>query len=195
MKGERERRNDLTTVDESRLAVWGGSGVVPSLRALCAGQHMTEQQNARSHAHLPEEVRHHHVWKGLGPSGDLGGQKRAGLDRRRLSQQPDRVSKPHCPGAEQRHGLPRIQVWGHPRDGRWSPVSSYLRGLEPWQTWPGPPSIPYSQSPGHRRRAESVSEQRSHKFPAFTWPQLTESSARGGGRCRVRRSLLLPNTL
>lgn len=135
-------------MDESRLAVWGGSGVVPSLHALCVGQHMTEQQNARSHAHLPEEVRHHHVWKGLGPSGDLGGQKRAGLDRRHLLQQPDRVSKPHCPGAEQRHGLPRIQVWGHPRDGRWSPVSSYLRGLEPWQTWPGPPSVPYSQSPG-----------------------------------------------
>ena len=33
-------------------------------------------------------------------------------------------------------------------------VSSYLQGLEPWQTWPGPPSVPYSQSPGHRRWAE-----------------------------------------
>ena len=165
----------------------------PPLRALCAGQHVTEQQNAGSHAHLPEEVRHHHVWKGLGPSGDLGGQKQAGLDRR-CSQQPDRVSKPHCPGAKQWHGLPRIQVRGHTHDGRWSPVSSYLRGLEPGKERPDPPSAPYSQSPGHRRCGESMSEQRSHMFPAFSRPQLTKSSARGGGVCGVGCCLLLPNT-
>ena len=67
-------------------SVWGGSGGRPLAPRPLRGQHMTEPQNARSHAHLPEEVRHHHVWKGLGPSGDLGGQKQAGLDRRHLLQ-------------------------------------------------------------------------------------------------------------
>lgn len=83
-----------------------GRGVAPSLRALCAGQHTTEQQNARSHAHLPEEVRHHHVWKGLGPSGDLGGQKQAGLDRRHLCSSQTGSANPTAPGRSSGMGSP-----------------------------------------------------------------------------------------
>lgn len=152
---------------------------------------MIEPQNARSHAHLPEEVRHHHVWKGLGPSGDLGGQKQAGLDRRHLSQLPDRVSKPHCPGAEQWHGLPRIQVWGHPHDGRCLQLPTGPGALAD-AAWPSICSL-FSE-PGAQEMGRNVCEQRSHIFPAFTRPQLTKSSARGGGGCGVGCCLLLPNT-
>lgn len=128
-------------MDESQLAVWEVESSPRSTPS--AWGSMTEQQNARSHAHLPERC--DTTMSGRAWVHPESGRTEAGrdADRRHLLQQPDRVSKPHCPGGGAAASAPRIQVWGH-RDGRWSPVSSYLRGLEPWQAWPGPPSVPYS---------------------------------------------------
>lgn len=70
--------------------------------------------------HLPEEVGHHHVWEGLGPSGDLGRAK-AGVTRKpafavaRLGQQ----SLPARGGRLEVLGSPALRAEDGPLVGIW----------------------------------------------------------------------------
>lgn len=54
--------------------------------------------------HLPKEVGHHHVWKGLGPSRDLGGWKQWDQEEGIHSSE-TRLAKPLDPRDAQHAGL------------------------------------------------------------------------------------------
>ena len=71
--------------------------------------------------HLPKEVGHHHVWKGLGPPGDLG---RAKTDMIRTGACGAGSAKPPClEGQTGNAGLPAPRSEDSPFMGTWLPVA------------------------------------------------------------------------